>query len=277
MSARSRKTFEQLVTLPDGAIPLAESALLMACEEYPQLEISPYLDKLDSIAHNAANGFPRDGSPLDKAERLNEILFDELGFRGNSDDYYDPRNSFFNDVLDRRLGIPITLSVVYLEVARRLNFPLAGVGMPAHFILKYADAEQEFFLDAFDRGRILTHDDCREQIQRTHGDTIEFDDRLLARSTSRQILARMLNNLKRIYLKSHAYDKGVGIIDMMLIVDPEDLDQYRDRGILRYQLHQFGGAIKDLEHYVESAPNSTDCAEIVEHLRELRRIRAMMN
>ena len=116
MSARSRRTFQQLVTLPDGAIPLAEAALLMACEEYPQLEISPYLDQLDEIADAAPHVRP-DGSPMDNAAVLNEVLFDRFGFKGNSDDYYDPRNSFFNDVLDRRLGIPITLSAVYIEVA----------------------------------------------------------------------------------------------------------------------------------------------------------------
>src|SRR5438128_680586 len=116
MSYRSRRTFQQLVTLPDGAIPLAEAALLMACEEYPQLEISPYLDRLDEIA-NAAKPHVRDGdNPIDTVAKINQVLFEQFGFRGNSDEYYDPRNSFFNDVIDRRLGIPITLSALYLEV-----------------------------------------------------------------------------------------------------------------------------------------------------------------
>src|SRR5215831_2958242 len=139
MSARSRQTFQQLVTLPDGAIPLAEAALLMACEEYPQLEISPYLDQLDEIAAAVKSQVPEGSSPRETAARINEVLFDQFGFRGNKDNYYDPRNSFFNDVLDRRLGIPITLSAVYLEIARRVNFPMVGVGMPGHFIVKYTD------------------------------------------------------------------------------------------------------------------------------------------
>src|SRR4051812_44587131 len=139
MSSRSRQTFQQLVTLPDGAIPLAEAALLMACEEYPQLEISPYLDQLDEIAARVKPHVAENASPLDIVETINEVLFKDFGFRGNDSDYYDPRNSFFNDVLDRRIGIPITLSAVYLEVARRLNFPMFGVGMPGHFIVKYAD------------------------------------------------------------------------------------------------------------------------------------------
>lgn len=249
----------------------------MACEEYPQLEFSPYLDQLDAIADAASQRFLDAHSPLEKAAKLSDILFHEYGFRGNTDDYYDPRNSFFNDVLDRRLGIPITLSVVYLEVARRLNFPIAGVGAPSHFMLKYADADQEFFIDAYEGGKILSRDECRAEIHKFIGNSTGFDERMLARSTARQILSRMLNNLKLIYLKSHAYDKGVGIIDMMLIVDPNDFEQYRDRGLLRYQLHQFDAAAKDLELYVKSVPGGEDRKDIAEHVRELRRIRAMMN
>src|SRR5205807_2510199 len=128
----SRKTFEQLVTLPDSAIPLAEAALLMACEEYPQIEVSPYVDKLDHMAEMAQESLRSGDSPIETVEKINTLLFETLGFRGNTDDYYDPRNSFFNDVLDRRVGIPITLSTVYLEVARRLKFPIVGVGMPGH-------------------------------------------------------------------------------------------------------------------------------------------------
>src|SRR5438874_4835806 len=139
MSARSRKTFQQLVTLPDAAIPLAEAALIMACEEYPQLELSPYLDLLDRMADAVKQKLSPSDSPLDRVERINAVLFDIFEFRGNTEDYYDPRNSFFNDVLDRRLGIPITLSTLYIEVSKRLTIPIAGVGMPGHVIVKYSD------------------------------------------------------------------------------------------------------------------------------------------
>src|SRR6266446_1007862 len=152
VSARSRQTFQQLVTLPDPAIPLAEAALLMACEEYPQLEISPYLDQLDEMAAGVRSKMRAGDSPLDTINTINNVLFDVLGFRGNKENYYDPRNSFFNDVLERRIGIPITLSAVYLEVARRLPFPIVGIGMPNHFLVKYADRRQEFLLDPFNRG-----------------------------------------------------------------------------------------------------------------------------
>ncbi len=277
MSVRSRKTFQQLVTLPDSAIPLAEASLILACEEYPQLEISPYLDLLDNMAEMAAQKLLPADSPVETIRKINTVLFEIFEFRGATDDYYDPRNSFFNDVLDRRIGIPITLSTVYMEVSRRLNFPIVGVGMPGHFIVKYSDRSEEFFLDPFNRGEILTRDDCRNRIHERYGDAVEFSDRMLGRVTHRQILWRMLNNLKEIYLKAHAFDKGLAIVDMMLMVDPEELPQFRDRGLLRLQLRQFAGAARDLEHYVRHSPAADDREEIESHLKELRRIRATMN
>lgn len=277
MSTRSRKTFQQLVTLPDSAIPLAEASLLMACEEYPQLEISPYLDQLDHIAHMAQESLGTADAPVETVAKINAVLFETLGFRGNTEDYYDPRNSFFNDVLDRRVGIPITLSTVYLEVSRRLKFPVSGVGMPGHFVVKFNNRSEEFFLDPFNRGEILTRDDCRKRIQEMYGDSVQFSERLLERVTNRQILSRMLNNLKLIYLKAQAFDKGLAIVDMMLMVDANDLDQFRDRGLLRLQLRQFEGAAKDLDHYVRSSPNCPDREEVENHLKELKRIHAMMN
>src|SRR5919198_456539 len=179
VSTRSRKTFQQLVTLPDSAIPLAEAARILACEEYPQLEIRPYLDQLDHMAAVAQQTLDAGDSPVDRVEKINAVLFESFGFRGATEDYYDPRNSFFNDVLDRRVGIPITLSAVYMEVSRRLNFPIVGVGMPGHFIVKYSDRSEEFFLDPFNRGEILTRDDCRNRIYEQYGDAVEFSDRML--------------------------------------------------------------------------------------------------
>jgi regulator of sirC expression with transglutaminase-like and TPR domain len=277
VSIRSRKTFQQLVTLPDAAIPLAEAALIMACEEYPQLELGPYLDMLDQIADGAQRKLGASGSPRDTVEHINTVLFDTYGFRGNADDYYDPRNSFLNDVLDRRIGIPITLSTLYIEVSRRLSFPIVGVGMPGHFLVKYADRREEFFLDPYDRGKILSREDCRDKLHEQYGESVELTDQLLARATNRQILWRMLNNLKDIYVKGHAIDKCLSIVDMMLMVDSEDPVQFRDRGLLRLQLRQFEGAGRDLEHYLQHSPNARDREEIENHVKELKRIRAMMN
>jgi regulator of sirC expression with transglutaminase-like and TPR domain len=277
MSTRSRRTFHELVTLPDGAIPLAETALLLACEEYPQLELSPYLDKLDEIGDAVRSKLSNRTSPLDTIETINNVLFGDMGFRGNTDNYNDPRNSFFNDVLERRTGIPITLSAVYLEVARRVSFPMSGVGMPGHFLVKYVDRDNEFFLDPFNNGEILTRDDCARRFSQMFGGTQPFSDQMLAAVSPRQILFRMLNNLKAIYLKVHVYDKGLGIVDMMLLAEPDAMEQYRDRGVLHAQLRHFSAAAKDFDRYIKAVPDSKDRPQVEEHLKELRRIQAMMN
>jgi regulator of sirC expression with transglutaminase-like and TPR domain len=277
MSTRSRRTFQELVTLPDGAVPLAEAALLLACEEYPQLEISPYLDRLDEIADFVRPKLHTGMSPLDTIEALNEVLFGIVGFRGNTENYNDPRNSFFNDVLERRIGIPITLSAVYLEVARRISFPIFGVGMPGHFLVKYGDRTQEFFLDPFNGGQILTREDCERRFSEMFGNEQEFSERMLDVVSPRQMLFRMVNNLKTIYLKVHAYEKSLAMVDMMLLADPEAIEQYRDRGILKVQLRRFNAAVRDFEQYVKGAPDSKDRPQVEEHLKELRRIQAMMN
>jgi regulator of sirC expression with transglutaminase-like and TPR domain len=277
MSTRSRRTFQELVTLPEGAVPLAESALLMACEEYPQLEISPYLDRLDQIADFVRPKLKPAGSPLDTIDAINDVLFGVVGFRGNTENYDDPRNSFFNDVLERRVGIPITLSAVYLEIARRVSFPISGVGMPGHFLVKYADRSQEIFLDPFNSGQILSKEDCAQRFAEMFGGTPEFSERMLAIASPRQMLFRMLNNLKAIYMKAQAYEKSLAMVDMMLLADPEAVEQYRDRGILEVQLRRFHEAVRDFERYVEGAPNSKDRPQVEEHLKDLRRIRAMMN
>jgi regulator of sirC expression with transglutaminase-like and TPR domain len=250
---------------------------MIACEEYPQLELSPYLEELDDIAAAAQKKIRPSDSPMVMVEKINHVLFETYGFRGNIDDYYDPRNSFFNDVLDRRVGIPITLSAVYIEVSRRLKFSIAGVGMPGHFLVKYSDRREEFFIDAYNHGQILTQDDCRERLRSIYGEALEFNERLLGRATNRQILWRMLNNLKDIYVKGHAIDKCLSIVDMMIMVDSEDITQFRDRGLLRLQLRQFEGAGRDLQHYLQHTPNAEDREEIENHIKELKRIRAMMN
>jgi regulator of sirC expression with transglutaminase-like and TPR domain len=232
---------------------------------------------LDRMAEAAAQKLVPSDSPVETIGKINRVLFEDFDFRGATEDYYDPRNSFFNDVLDRRIGVPITLSTLYIEVARRLNIPIVGVGMPGHFIVKYSDRLDEFFLDPFNRGEILSRDDCRHRVYERYGDSVEFSDRMLGRVTHRQILWRMLNNLKEIYLKAHAFDKCLAIVDMMLMVDPEEIPQFRDRGLLRLQLRQFAGAARDLEYYIRHAPSADDREQIEGHLKELRRIRASMN
>ena len=249
----------------------------MASEEYPQLEVGPYIDSLDEIAQTIRSTMRAGDAPLETIERINSVLFETMGFRGNTENYYDPRNSFFNDVLERRTGIPITLSTLYLEIARRLGVPIVGVGMPGHFLVKYAARDVEFFLDPFNRGGILTREDCRKRLRDLYSGQVEFEERLLARVTHRQILSRMLHNLKAIYIKTESFEKSLAMVEMMMMVEPDDPTQYRDRGLLLLKRRQFEAAAKDLERYLKMAPRAADHAEIEEHYRDLRRIRALMN
>jgi regulator of sirC expression with transglutaminase-like and TPR domain len=277
MSARSRKTFQQLVTLPDGAIPLAEAALLMACEEYPQLEIRPYIESLDAMAETVRREIRGRDGPIETIGRINDVLFGVLGFRGNTERYFDPRNSFFNDVLDRRMGIPITLGTLYMEIGRRLEIPIVGIGMPGHFLVKYADRNSEFFLDPFNAGGILSREACLGRLKEFFGGAVEFQDRLLARVTHKEILRRMLNNLKAIYFKAQSFGRGLAMVEMLLMISPDDAEQYRDRGLVHLRRREFHGASKDLRRYLEMAPNAPDRREIEEHCRATRRYQALMN
>ncbi len=282
MSIRSRKTFEELVTLPDLGIPLAEAALLLACEEYPHLSLAPYLDRLDALAERVGQRRRAGEQPLGTIGAINDVLFGDEGFRGNTDDYYDPRNSFLNDVLDRRTGIPITLSTIYIEVSRRVGFRVDGVGIPGHFVVKHVDAAREIFIDPFRGGAILTRDECHALALRNQpADSPSAGpselERWLRRVPNRQIVVRMLNNLKLIYVHGSAFDKALGMLDLMIITAPRAPALYRERGMIRLGLGRYRDAATDLDRYLELMPGADDREEIENHRTDIRRIRALMN
>lgn len=275
VTTRSRRTFEQIVTLPDLAIPLAEAALLLACEEYPQLSLAPYLDFLDEAATRVRSSIDPDRGPEATIDALNDVLFGEYGFAGNTDDYYDARNSFLNDVIERRQGIPITLSAIYMSVAYRVDFPIDGIGLPGHFVVRHRWKSQEIFLDPFNCGNRVSREDLRELAGDGAGSDIEP---WLRRSTNRQILARMLNNLRMIYLRTRAFDKALSMMDLMIITDPATADLYRQRGLLRLEMGHFEGAGRDLRHYLRKQPQSSKPSSNFQNaVKALAKIRAMLN
>jgi regulator of sirC expression with transglutaminase-like and TPR domain len=209
---------------------------------------------------------------------LNRVLFEEEGLRGNREDFYDPRNSFLNDVLDRKLGIPITLSVVYLEVARRVGFPVAGVGMPGHFLLKHYDVVAgEIFIDAFDRGRILGPDDCQRRLDQVYGGQVDMREEYLHPVTHREILGRMLNNLRQIYLRQQNGRKGLAVLDMLLAIPPGSPELLRERALLRLNLDQYIGAAQDFGKYLKLAPEAADAQAVRETFDMVRQMVARMN
>jgi regulator of sirC expression with transglutaminase-like and TPR domain len=262
----------------DESIPLAEAALAIARIEYPNLDPAPYLARLDEIAQQIQTRMRKSPTARESMTLLNRVLFDEAGLRGNREDFYDPRNSFLNDVLDRKLGIPITLSVVYMEVARRVGFPVAGVGMPGHFLLKHYDViAGEIFIDAFNRGTILSPTDCQQRLEEVYGGPVDMRAEYLQPVTHREILTRMLNNLRQIYLTQQDGSRGLAVLDLLLAIPPGSPDLLRERAWLRLNLDQYIGAAQDLGKYLKLAPEAADAAAVRETFDMVRRMVARLN
>ncbi len=256
--------------------PLDEAALAIAEEEYPRLEAEEYLVRLDALAQRVRKKAPTGGSAT-SLHALRKVLFEEEGYRGNEAEYDDPRNSFLNEVLDRRLGLPITLCVLYMEVARRIGLPLQGVGYPGHFLAKYVSTGgAEVFVDAFNGGEMLSADECVARYRARTGGR-ELDRRHLAGVAPRQILARMLHNLKRIYLERRDDVRAYWVLDRILVLAPGQLEALRDRGLVSARLGVAAPAERDLEAYLARAGSAADGAEVRRVLAALRGRRPLVN
>jgi regulator of sirC expression with transglutaminase-like and TPR domain len=265
----ARQFFYQEIHQPDEQICLERAALYLAQEEYPNLDVDAYLNGLDTMAAEVAEQLPTEAYPLKIIQTINRYLYDDLGFRGNSDDYYDPRNSFLNDVLDRRTGIPITLSLVYLAIAKRLDFPMVGIGMPGHFIIRPVVNEMEVFVDPFDRGEILFSQDCQTRLNQVYGQPVQLHPQHLEAVTPQHFLARMLANLKMIYLHQGMLPKALAAIERILLLFPDAPIELRDRGILNYRLDRWSAARNDLQTYLTLVPAAQDAAMIRQLLIEM--------
>ena len=262
----------------DESIDLVRAALAIAQSEYPKLDAHAYSARIDDLARRVKRLVPDLGDPSGSIAALNRVLFEEEGFCGNTKDYYDPRNSFLNDVLDRKLGIPITLAVVYMEVARRVGFPLAGVGMPGHFLLKHYDVEgREILIDPFNRGSILSANDCQQRLDELYGGQMPLQPEFLMAVSRRQVLIRMLNNLRSIYLSGRNFRKALPIVDLILAIYPRSPEDVKQRAMLRWSLGQSRGALADLEDYLKMSPEASDADEIRQTANSLRRMMATMN
>jgi regulator of sirC expression with transglutaminase-like and TPR domain len=266
-SSSPRERFAAIAELPDEHIDLAEAALWIAAEEQPGLDPALWLARLDEMAARLRPRLERVPDELGRVERLAGFLVDEVGLRGNAEDYYDPRNSLLNEVLARGLGIPITLALVYMEVGRRAGVPLDGVGFPGHFLLRHSLCPRLLF-DPFDGGRLLTEEDCRGMLDRLSGGTLAFDPRLLKPASPRHILIRMLNNLRRVYLHRGEFLRTIGALDRVLLLDPDDVGARRDRGLLSLRWGDPARGIADLECYLALEPEAPDHAAIEGLIKE---------
>jgi regulator of sirC expression with transglutaminase-like and TPR domain len=285
----------QLVNAADRPGPdLAAPAFLVARVEYPRLDPGPYLDQLDrmgEVALHRVAAESRPDSPIAaRVDAVNRYLFNELGFFGNRDRYDDPRNSCLNEVLDRRTGIPITLSLVYIEVARRAGLRAEGINFPGHFLVRIRpdlhtdDPEEGLIVDPFHAGAILTESDCRSLLRRHLGDDAAFDPSLLSPAARKPILIRMLLNLKRLYVQMRSFPQARQVTDLLLALTPSSLIELRDRGLLAYHMQDFTAALRDLERFLKLAPQAqldeeqrAENEQVWEHVKTLKRRVASLN
>jgi regulator of sirC expression with transglutaminase-like and TPR domain len=263
--------------IEDEKIDLIRAALAIARAEYPGLDTEAYATRIEELARRVAT-LAADLDPQQTLDALNRVLFEEAKLRGNREDYYDPRNSYLNDVLDRGLGIPITLSLVYMEVARRVGFPLSGVGLPGHFLLKhYSEQGQETLIDCFNRGDILSRQDCQSRLDEIYSGEMALRPEYLHPISRRQILTRMLNNLKTVYLSTRNFRKALQIADLLLVIHPRSSEDLKQRALLRYSMGMHRLAAEDLNDYVKLAPDASDADEIRQMSLSIRRMLALMN
>jgi regulator of sirC expression with transglutaminase-like and TPR domain len=258
----------------------AELALIMATRHYPSMRVEAYLARLDAMAAAAQARLGNSTSPLAVIGAINHVLFEEERFRGNTREYYNPANSFLNEVILRRAGIPITLGAIYLSVARRIGAPIVGVGLPMHFIVKYVregDAEGDIYIDPFHRGLLLTVEDCKARIEKAFGGPIQFQDSYLNAVESRHVLYRILNNLKMVLLRSQDFHRAGIVVEQMLVIEPDHTEEVRDRGLLYFQERLWTRAADFLSRYLAENPEAMDADVVRGRIQEAYDNRARSN
>ncbi|MEM7483475.1 MAG: transglutaminase-like domain-containing protein [Acidobacteriota bacterium] len=261
--------FREVIEGLGETIELDRAALLLAGLEYPDLDVDPWLQRLDEMGAEVARRISGVSGDYERLEALTRFLYRDVGLRGNTDDYYDPRNSFLNDVLERKLGIPISLAVILIEVGRRAEIPLLGVALPGHFVVRHV-RHTELLLNPFDEGRILTRVECADIVSRVLRTEVPLSPQMLRPVGPREVLARMHHNLRAIYLQKQDLRRLKRVIERLVLLEPEDLNHWRDRGVFRIHAGDAEG-LEDLEHYLEQADEVSDREEVEKLLTEARR------
>ena len=275
MSERLR----QIVSGPDDDISLAEAALLIAGHGYPELNIPAYLSRIEELAYMLRLRIDEEDDVPERISVLNQFLFGDLGFAANSDDYYDPRNSFLNEVLERRRGIPITLCVIYMELGRKIGLPLQGVSFPGHFLVKCAVPEGAVVLDPYSGGISLGLQELQQRLREVRGGEVSraIIAELLVSASNKEIIVRLLRNLKAIYLREHNLDKALPIVNWIIATMPEQTPELRDRGMIYHELECPRAALVDFETYLRLSPSCEDADDIRKRIIELRKEVARLN
>jgi regulator of sirC expression with transglutaminase-like and TPR domain len=277
--------FAKLIARDDSRIELARACLMIAQDAYPELDVERYLGEIERMAMRLRGRLPQSGGGEERVVALNQFLYEDLGFWGNTDDYYDPRNSYLNEVIERKTGIPITLSILYMEVGRRIGLPLEGVSFPGHFLVRLKLRGGMLVLDPFSGGAPQSEEDLRSRVKRVIPDGVADDlpaaelplDQFLEPATNRQILSRVLRNLKGIYRDSDKPERMLDVLNRMLLVTPDASAELRDRGYVYQRLECYRAAFKDLTDYTEREPDAPDLDEVRSRLMELSALCARLN
>ncbi len=269
------QTFEAIVRAPESDLDLALAALLIARVESPSLAPEPWLRRLDDLA--ARSGIGPDTDPSKALGRLRRFLFEEEGFRGNTDDYFDPRNSCLDQVIERRLGIPITLSVLMMEIGRRVGLTIAGVGLPGHFMVRAQAISAGILVDPFHGGAALSVADAEDVVAQAMGQRVELTSAHFSPVSKLQILTRLLANLKSIYVQREAWPKALEVVDRLLLLETSGAGQLRDRGTVLMKLGDFHAGAADWERYLTRYPHARDAEKLRAQLRRVRQVLASLN
>jgi regulator of sirC expression with transglutaminase-like and TPR domain len=265
-----RDQFAQLVNMPEDQIDLVDAALLIARTAYPDMKRSHYTGLLDAWGRQLRKQTGPDASTGDILRELNRIMFEQEGFKGDSDNYYDPQNSFLNRVLERKKGIPITLALVYSEVARLAGFSVYGIALPGHFIVGLFHETGTLYIDPFNQGEVLAESECRKMIEVRYGPEAASDASWRNPANKKKIIKRMLRNLKAIFLHSGRDMQILEMIQWILAVDPDAPSELKERGLLYEAMGNYAAAVLDLEHFLEVAPTSEDEQIIKQKVHLLR-------
>lgn len=268
--ALARQRFTALAQLPEPHIDLVEASLIVALEDNPALDISHYLDQVahwsDAVRERLVGS--RDVERI--VESINRLLFDEEGFHGEDDDYYDPKSALLNETLDRHAGLPIALSILYIEISRRIGAEAAGVSLPGRFLVKFSGDFGVVIVDPFDGGRVLSTVELQKILDGMYGGGVRLREHHLRSFTPKEILARELSHLKAAYMARHDLQRAAATVDRLLILDGRDPYELRDRAALAMQMHAYALAIECLERYLALTPHAGDAGRIREQIAYLR-------
>ena len=268
--ALTRQHFQEMLQRPDAEIDLARTALLVAAENDPTLDVDTEMARLETWARELGRRIEPGWNSLQRLARLRTFMYEDLGFKGDVRGYYSPANSLLHSVMTRRLGIPLTLSIVFMEIGWRIGVPFEGVGFPGHFLVRLTGEPGDLLLDPYDHGASVHEEDCRRMIELTTGGTVPYDPSMIRSLGKRDMIARLLFNLKVACLKA-GDDKGaLSAVERLLLLHPDDPPELRDRGLLLYRMDRYRDARVSLQAYLRVRPEALDREVVERHLAALQ-------